>query len=78
MGAARKGNDINSATSQFFICLDEHPSWNGSYTVFGEVIQGLNTVQIISNLPQEEGTETVRDKVVIRQVYLEKAGSAGK
>ena len=78
VGAARKGNDINSATSQFFICLDDHPSWNGSYTVFGEVIQGLNTVQIISNLPQEEGTEMVRDKVVIRQVSLEKAGSAGK
>jgi len=78
VGAARKGNDINSATSQFFLCLEEHPSWNGSYTVFGEVIQGLNTVQIISNLPQQEGTEQPRDKVVINRVSLEKAGSAGK
>ena len=78
VGAGRKGNDINSATSQFFICLEEHPSWNGSYTVFGEVIQGLNTVQIISNLPQEERTEQPHDKVVIKRVSLEKAGSAGK
>jgi hypothetical protein len=42
------------------------------------VIQGLSTVQIISNLPQQEGTEQARDKVVIKRVYLEKAGSAGK
>jgi len=78
VGAARKGNDINSATSQFFLCLEEHPSWNGSYTVFGEVIQGLNTVQIISNLPLEDGTEQPRDKVVIKRVYLERADGAGK
>ncbi len=79
VGAARKGNDVNSATSQFFICLDERPSWNGNYTVFGEVIQGLSTVQIISNQPTgEEPGEKLREKVVIYRVHLEKAGDAAK
>lgn len=77
VGAARKGNDINSATSQFFLCLRENPSWNGQYTVFGEVIQGLNTVQIISNLPSEgPPADKVLDKVVMHRVTLEKAGDA--
>lgn len=79
VGAARKGNDINSATSQFFICLEEHPEWNGDYTVFGEVIQGLKTVENIStNAPTVPGSQTVREKVVIHRVHLEKAGAAGK
>ncbi len=71
VGAAR-ANDPNSASSQFFICLRPNPSWDGQYTVFGEVIQGLNNVQIISNVPTEPGTETVKDLPVIKRAYLEK------
>jgi cyclophilin family peptidyl-prolyl cis-trans isomerase len=79
VGAARRGNDINSATSQFFICLDERPQWNGNYTVFGEVISGLSTVQIISNVPTEEGpAQKVLEKVVIYRIHLEKAGEGNK
>ena len=72
VGAAR-GNDPNSATSQFFICLRPNPNWNGKYTVFGEVTQGLNIVQIISNVPPEPGNrEQVKDLPVIKRAYLEK------
>src|SRR5215468_12608375 len=56
VGAAR-ATDPNSATSQFFICLRPNPNWDGKYTVFGEVTQGLNNVQIISNVPLEPGSE---------------------
>lgn len=72
VGMARKGGDNNSATSQFFICLEPRPMWDGQYTVVGEVVQGLNNVQIISNVPTEPGGEKVRDKVVMKKVYLEK------
>jgi peptidyl-prolyl cis-trans isomerase B (cyclophilin B) len=72
VGMARKGNDNNSATSQFFICLEPRPMWDGQYTVVGEVVSGLNNVQIISNVPTEPGGEKVRDKVVMKKVYLEK------
>jgi len=73
VGAARKGNDPNSATSQFFICLRPNPNWDGEYTVFGEVTQGLNNVQIISNVPTEPGTkDKVKELPVIKRAYLEK------
>src|SRR5882672_2121614 len=72
VGMART-NDPNSATSQFFICLGPEHQWDGKYTVFGEVIQGLNNVQIISNVPLEPGTEDkVKDLPVIKRAYLEK------
>lgn len=71
VGAAR-ASDPNSASSQFFICLRPYPDWNGQYTVFGEVIEGLNNVQVISNAPTEPGTETVKELPVIKRAYLEK------
>ena len=73
VGMAHKSGDPNSGTSQFFICLGpEHP-WDGKYTVFGEVTQGLNNVQIISNVPLEPGNrEQVKDLPVIKRAYLEK------
>ena len=72
VGAAR-ANDPNSATSQFFICLRPNPDWDGKYTVFGEVTQGLNNVQIISNVPLEPGRrDRVKDLPVIKRAYLEK------
>lgn len=72
IGMARKGNDNDSATSQFFICLGPNPGWDGKYTIIGEVVQGLNNVEIISNAPREPGTEKVQEKVVMKKVYLEK------
>lgn len=75
VGMARRGGDVNSATSQFFICLTSHPEWDGKYTVFGEVIQGLETVRLISNAPSDQGTQKVDKKVEIKRVYLEKAKS---
>jgi peptidyl-prolyl cis-trans isomerase B (cyclophilin B) len=70
VGMART-SDPNSASSQFFICLRPNPSWDGQYTVFGEVIQGLNNVQIISNVPTD-GAEKVKTLPVIKRAYLEK------
>jgi peptidyl-prolyl cis-trans isomerase B (cyclophilin B) len=73
VGAARRGDDPNSATSQFFICLRPNPDWDGQYTVFGEVTQGLNNVQVISNVPLEPGQrDKVKDLPVINRAYLEK------
>src|ERR1051325_494344 len=42
VSAARKGNDVNSATSQFFICAAPNPSWDGQYSIFGRVTEGMN------------------------------------
>ena len=37
----------NSANSQFFICFDEAPWLNKQYSVFGEVIEGMDNVDKI-------------------------------
>ncbi|HIE28782.1 TPA: peptidylprolyl isomerase [Candidatus Poribacteria bacterium] len=42
--AMAKTNAPNSAGSQFYICLAPAPHLNGSYTVFGQVIQGMDNV----------------------------------
>ncbi|MCI0663463.1 MAG: peptidylprolyl isomerase [Acidobacteria bacterium] len=72
VGMARS-NDPNSASSQFFVCLDEESQWDGKYTIFGEVIQGLSTVKEISNLPVESGkSDKVQNLPFIKRAYLEK------
>lgn len=53
VGAARLGNDVNSANSQFFIMLKREKGFDNNYTVFGKVIEGLNTVMTISGVPRE-------------------------
>ncbi|MEX0798350.1 MAG: peptidylprolyl isomerase [Bacteriovoracaceae bacterium] len=45
--AMARGQDINSADSQFYIALDEQPHLDGKYTIFGEVVEGLDTVDKI-------------------------------
>jgi cyclophilin family peptidyl-prolyl cis-trans isomerase len=51
LSAARSSN-INSATSQFFICHAAAPSLNGQYSVYGRVTSGINFVDTIANAPK--------------------------
>ena len=41
---ARNGVDMNSASSQFFICYDDATFLDGDYAAFGMVIDGMETV----------------------------------
>ena len=43
IGRARS-QDPNSANSQFFICFQDCSFLNGQYTVWGEVVEGMETV----------------------------------
>jgi len=40
-------NDPNSADSQFFICLANAPHLDGQYTVWGQVVSGMEIVDMI-------------------------------
>jgi cyclophilin family peptidyl-prolyl cis-trans isomerase len=67
VGAARLGNDINSANSQFFITLKREPGFDNKYTIFGKVIEGMNNVRTISAVQPKEGerpVEPIRIKTV--------------
>jgi peptidylprolyl isomerase/peptidyl-prolyl cis-trans isomerase B (cyclophilin B) len=45
--AMARAADPDSAGSQFYICLAPQPSLDGSYTVFGQVTEGMDLVQKI-------------------------------
>lgn len=45
-------NDPNSAGSQFFIVVTDSHSLDGQYTVFGEVVRGMEVADKIVSLPR--------------------------
>jgi len=45
-------NDPNSAGSQFFIVVKDSNFLDGQYTVFGEVVKGMEVADKIANLPR--------------------------
>jgi peptidyl-prolyl cis-trans isomerase B (cyclophilin B) len=51
VGAARKPSSKDSGGSQFFVCLREQPSMKGQYTLFGEVVEGMEVVDAIGSVP---------------------------
>jgi len=54
----------HSANSQFFICFDEAPFLNRQYTVWGEVIEGMDNVdQIKRGEPVKDPDSIVSMKV---------------
>jgi cyclophilin family peptidyl-prolyl cis-trans isomerase len=76
VSAARRPKDKNSATSQFFICASSYPSWDGEYSIFGQVIEGLNVVDQIALAPLIPKTDRPLDPVVVSRFYLAKRSEA--
>jgi peptidylprolyl isomerase len=70
VGMARRGDSVDSANSQFFICFDEAPFLNKQYTVIGEVVQGMDVVDKLKKAPSgsQSGSVTDPDKMVKVQV----------
>jgi peptidylprolyl isomerase len=66
IGAARTG-DPNSANSQFFICFTHAPHLNGTYTVWGQVVDGMQFVDLIA----KGEPPPVPDKII--KMYLASA-----
>jgi peptidyl-prolyl cis-trans isomerase B (cyclophilin B) len=52
LSAARTA-DPNSAGSQFFIVVDKAPHLDGQYTVFGEIVKGLDVAETIVSQPRD-------------------------
>ena len=64
-----RASSPDSADSQFFICLDDAGFLDGQYTVWGEVVEGMEAVDKL------ERGEPVRDpdKIVTMQVAVDAA-----
>ena len=56
-----RGSNINSAGSQFFICVTDLPNLDGNYTVFGKVLDGMDVVDNIM-----KGSVDFRDNPIER------------
>jgi peptidylprolyl isomerase len=70
VGMARRGDSVDSANSQFFICFDDASSLNSQYTVIGQVVQGMDVVDKLKKAPpgSSSGTVTDPDKMLKVQV----------
>lgn len=58
-----RATNPNSASSQFFICDIDLPSLDGSYAAFGEVIDGMKTVDYLCSV-KVEGSRPVTKQVI--------------
>ncbi len=52
----------DSAGSQFFICVADSSFLDGQYTVFGEVVKGMEVVDKIVSLPRD-GNDNPNDRI---------------
>ncbi len=67
---ARSSNP-NSASSQFFICYDDASFLDGQYAAFGQVVEGMETVDAfleVKRVGPEGGTPT--EKIVIQSMTI--------
>ena len=63
VGMARSQSP-NSANSQFFICYEGCGSLTGQYTLFGEVVSGMDAVRKIKKGAPGSGQVTNPDKII--------------
>ena len=68
---ARTAESYNSATSQFFICLEDRPDLDGQYAPFGQVTEGMDVVDKIAEVPYgENGAVEEKDRPVIKEIRV--------
>ena len=62
---ARRGDDIHSADSQFFIVYRDQPSLDGQYSIWGQVTSGMHLVDRIKKGSESRGGRVFRNPDVI-------------
>lgn len=63
--SAARGEDKNSADSQFFICVKDSDFLDGEYSAFGKVISGMDIVDAIATSPRDSKTERPLQKITM-------------
>jgi peptidyl-prolyl cis-trans isomerase B (cyclophilin B) len=85
LSAARFGNDIDSATSQFFVMHRNYPSLNGRYSPYGKLKSGMEVVEKIvitgdprysSNTPQ--GFTPTTPQNILRAIVVRAQSTVGE
>jgi peptidylprolyl isomerase len=70
VSAARRGDNINSAGSQFFICVADAPYLDGQYSIFGEVIEGMDVADKIVNAPTNPDNNKPIKEIMMKNVKV--------
>ena len=67
-----RSQDPDSAGSQFFIVVADSPFLDGKYTVFGEVISGMDVVDQIIERPRDMRRNRPFDDIVMESITIER------
>ncbi|MFZ5929724.1 MAG: peptidylprolyl isomerase [Pseudomonadota bacterium] len=64
-----RSSSPNSANSQFFICFDDAEFLNGQYTVWGQVVEGMEFVDAIKKGDKRDnGSVSDPDKIISMRI----------
>lgn len=66
-----RAQDMNSASSQFFICQGSYDYGNGRYAAFGEVIEGMTVVDAIATVDTDYYDAPLSPVIIESIVFVE-------
>ena len=70
-----RAQDPNSADSQFFICFGDTPHLDGQYTIWGQVVKGMEHVDKIKQGDGSNGEVDNPDKIISMKLVKKKKNS---
>jgi cyclophilin family peptidyl-prolyl cis-trans isomerase len=76
VGLARS-QDPDSGSTEFYVCLAPRPHLDGKYAVFGQLIEGMDVLEKIGNVPVNEklleglAFHEPKEPVVLRKARIE-------
>ncbi len=65
-----RGDEIDSALTSFFIVLSDQPALDGTYTVFGRVVEGMDVVEKIAAVPVDN--ERPKERIDVYSMKVER------
>ena len=65
-----RSSDPDSAGSQFFIMVADNPGLDHQYSIFGQVVQGMDVVNKIVNLPRDGNDMPTPKSAVMKKVRI--------
>ena len=69
---ARRGDSMDSASSQFFICNADSTHLDGNYAAFGRVVEGMDTVDSITAVRCGSGNKPLVPVVIEKACFVAK------
>ncbi len=70
--AVANAGDPNTGGCQFFVTVNGISQWNGKYTVFGAIVDGMKVVNAINHMPTRE--DRLVNPVQLISVTVERVG----